>query len=305
MTRKPRDIAVSVRQRLLNIARKEERNFQMLLLRYAAERLLYRLSRSRYGRQFTLKGAMVFPTLARAPRRTTRDLDLLGTGAPQAARLEAMFRELCEIEVEDDGLVFSASSVEAEDIREEQAYGGVRVNLLADLAKARIPLQVDIGFGDVVTPEAREGDFEALLDFPRARVRAYPAETVVSEKFLAMVTLGMPNSRMRDFYDLWALSTAMSFDMELLSRAIKATFRNRDVPIPAESPAALTTGFAEDRTKLTQWRAFLRRTDLDPMPPAFGEVVSHLGRFLGPVIELLRAGTPPRGTWPPGGPWGG
>ncbi|MHC5055766.1 MAG: nucleotidyl transferase AbiEii/AbiGii toxin family protein [Planctomycetota bacterium] len=201
MTKKPTNIPASVRQRLLNIARERGEPYQLVLTRYALERLLYRIGRSGRGDEFVMKGALLFSVWTNAARRSTKDLDLLGSGEPSPERIREAFREICATEVEDDGLVFDASSVRAEEVRENQVYGGIRVDILARLGKIRIPLQVDVGFGDAVVPEAGELEYPGFLDFPRARVRAYPPEAVVAEKFHAMAVLGMVNSRMKDFYE--------------------------------------------------------------------------------------------------------
>ncbi len=189
--RKPRDVGASVRGRLLNLARERREDFQLVLTRYALERFLYRLSRSPHRDSFILKGAMLFSLWVRAPYRATRDLDLLGKGDASPARMTEVFRQICALEVEDDGLEFAADSVTVEEIRDVQEYGGLRVTLTARLARARIPIQVDVGFGDAVTPPAQEVELPSLLDFPRPRVKAYQAETVIAEKLQAMVALGM------------------------------------------------------------------------------------------------------------------
>lgn len=303
MTKKPTNMSASVRQRLLNIARESGDPYQLVLTRYALERLLYRIGRSGHAGEFVLKGALLFSVWADAPRRSTKDLDLLGSGEPSPERVREVFREICATEVKDDGLSFDASSVKAEDIREDQVYGGIRVGVLARLGKIRIPLQVDVGFGDAVVPEAGELEYPGLLDFPRARVRAYPPEAVVAEKLHAMVVLGMVNSRMKDFYDLWALARVFSFDMRQLAGAVRATFERRGTALPAGLPVALTSRFAGDRTKAEQWGAFLHRSDLAPAPPALGDTISSISRFVGPVIEFLDSPKPRNASWFPGGPW--
>ena len=211
MTKPVRDQAASVRQRLLNRARKEGEDFQLLLTLYCIERFLYRLSLSEHSEQFVLKGAMLFLLWRERSYRPTRDLDLLGRGESSFAHLEGRFRSVCRTEVESDGVEFDPSSVRASEIREEQEYGGVRVAVAARLGQARITLQIDIGFGDAITPKAQKVDFPSILDFPRARLLAYPRETVVAEKFQAMVVLGIANSRMKDFYDLWELASDFGF----------------------------------------------------------------------------------------------
>ena len=198
---RPRNLAASVRQRLLNRARERGEDFNYLLTRYANERLLFRLAESAHRDQFVLKGATLFELWHDAVHRATRDVDLLGFGEPALERMRAIFRELCIVDVEPDGLCFLETSVRAERIHDGQEYGGVRVRLAADLDGARITLQLDIGFGDAVTPGVVEAKFPTLLDFPAPRLRTYPRETVVAEKFEAVVRLGIANTRMKDFYD--------------------------------------------------------------------------------------------------------
>jgi predicted nucleotidyltransferase component of viral defense system len=201
-----KNLTASVRARLMNLARQGREDFGEVLSRYARERLLYRLSASDYRERFVLKGALLFSYWAGAPHRPTRDLDLLGRGEPDMALLEEAFRDICRAEVEPDGLAFLEDSVRGERIKEEEEYEGVRLRLTAALGNARIPLQVDVGFGDAVVPAPEEVAFPTLLGMPAPQLKAYRRETVVAEKFEAMVKLGMLNSRMKDFYDVWELS---------------------------------------------------------------------------------------------------
>ena len=299
---RPRNIAASVRQRLLNRAREHGEDFNYLLTRYANERMLYRLAESVYRDQFVLKGEVLFELWSDAAHRATRDVDLLGLGEPTVERVRAVFQDLCTMEVEPDGLRFLDASVQAERIRDRQQHGGVRIRLTADLDRARIPLQIDVGFGDAVTPGAVEAVFPALLDFPAPRLRTYPRETVVAEKFEAMVRLGIANTRMKDFHDLWVMAATFAFNGEPLAAALSATFRGRGTPLPIDAPVALSSEFATDATKQAQWSAFLGRVGLSP------------GRGLESVIELLRrflllpASAAARGDefgrdWPAGGDW--
>jgi hypothetical protein len=297
------DVPASVRRRLLNRIRASGEDFQLLLLRHAFERLLYRLSRSSYRDWFILKGAMLFPVLSDEPHRPTRDLDLLGRGDHDAPEMERAFRTIVAEPVEDDGVLFDIASVRAGVIREGQEYEGVRVELLARIGTARLPLQVDIGFGDAVTPAAQETEYPTLLDdFPRPILRVYPKETVVAEKYQAMVALGLSNSRMKDFYDAWVLARSFSFDGMLLA-AIGATFERRRTSLPAEIPLALTDIFATDSTKAQQWLAFVRRGRLVSDLVSLGVVIDALSAFLWPPTESLRDGKTFAMAWAPGGPW--
>lgn len=213
-----------------NLARKQHEDFQLVLTRYAIERLLYRLTRTGYAAEFVLKGAMLFRLWADQPHRPTRDLDLLGRGDPSVDRLAAVFRAVCGAAVEDDGLLFDPATVTAGKIKEDQEYEGVRVECVARLGQARIDLQVDVGFGDAVTPGPVTVQYPGLLDLPAPELAAYPRETVVAEKFQAMVMLGIANSRMKDFFDLWVLARSFTFAGPVLAAAIRATFARRKTP---------------------------------------------------------------------------
>jgi len=254
--------ARSTRQRLLNRSRETGDDYNLLLTWFGVERLLYRLSRSEHADAFILKGAMLFAAWTGTTYRPTRDLDLLGFGDASAERLVSLFCGLCATRVEDDGLRFDPETVTCEPIRDEQVYGGMRVKLLAFLGNARISLQIDIGFGDVVTPEAKLTEFPTLLDHPAPVIRAYPVETVVAEKLEAIVSLGMGNSRMKDFYDLWVLTREFDLDNAVVAEAIQATFKRRQTPIPATLPVALSEEFTADPTKPAQWTGFLTRSGL-------------------------------------------
>ena len=262
----PRNLAASARQRLLNRAREHREDFNYLLVRYANERLLYRLAQSDYRDQFVLKGAVLFELWTPGAHRATRDVDLLRFGEPAIAQVETIFQELCLLPVEPDGLRFEAGSVQAEQIRHQQTDGGLLVRLTADLTEARINLQIDVGFGDVVTPNVVEAEFPTLLDFPAPRLRTYPRETVVAEKFEALVHLGLANTRMKDFYDLWVIATTFAFRGDSLVTALAATFDCRGTPVPTETPVALRSAFVRDATKQAQWTAFLGRLGLSPNP---------------------------------------
>ncbi|HEX4181207.1 MAG TPA: nucleotidyl transferase AbiEii/AbiGii toxin family protein [Caulobacteraceae bacterium] len=279
-----------MRARLLNYARAHNQPFDLILTRYALERLLYRLGRSQVANRFILKGAMLVMTWFEAPLRGTRDLDLLGYGDPNPDAVVAVFRTVLA-EPHDDGLVFDVAALRAEPIREDMAYGGVRLCTRATLAGAQIPITIDVGFGDAIEPGAELIDYPALLDQPQPRIRAYARETVVAEKFQAMVALGRANSRMKDFYDIWALAKTHVFDPDRLAQAIAATFARRGTPVPIDPPDALTPAFAADAAKQTQWRAFT--ADLEPAPPALDVVTTDLADLLMPhARKAAEAGQP-------------
>jgi predicted nucleotidyltransferase component of viral defense system len=283
--KKPRDVGASVRARLLTLARQKGQAFDLLLTRYANERLLHRLSLSPHRNRFVLKGAMLMTTWFDDPHRPTRDVDFLGYGDPAPDAMLVTFREICAIEV-DDGMVFDVDALRVELIREELEYGGLRLRTTGALAGARITVIIDIGFGDAIEPGIEEINLAVLLDVPQPRLRVYARETVIAEKFQAMVMLGLANSRMKDFYDVWILSRSYDFDEDRLSRAIAATFERRATAIPSEAPVALTPTFATDAGKQRQWAAFVR--DLAIEIPVFETVVADLAGFLMPHARRAR-----------------
>ena len=296
-------LAASIHQRLLNLSKARNLDFNLLLARFAIERFLYRLSRSPYAGVFVLKGAMLLQVWLADPSRPTRDLDLLGFGDLSAERLRAMFAEVCDQPAAADGCQFHADSVIVAAIRAEDEYGGQRVTLSGNLGNARLHIQVDIGIGDSVTPPAEWIEYPTLLDFPRPWLRAYRAETSIAEKLHAMVVLDLQNSRMKDFFDLWRLAQTNSFLGSLLAAAVQDTFARRRTAIPAGLPTALTPAFAQNAAKSRQWQAFLKKNSLSDGAEDFGSVVALLARFLGPVLQAAHAGAPFPMEWPPEGPW--
>ncbi|MCX6031834.1 MAG: nucleotidyl transferase AbiEii/AbiGii toxin family protein [Chloroflexi bacterium] len=297
------NLPASVHQRLLNLSQQRGEEFNLLLTRFAIERLLYRLSRSEESGRFVLKGALAFAVWGMQPHRPTRDLDLLGCGDNTSGRWVEVFRRICASDSEADGLTFDLDSVRAQPIRLDQEYQGQRIELNAFLGKARIPLQIDIGFGDIVTPPAEEAVYPTLLSFPAPRVRVYPKETVVAEKLHAMVVLGALNSRIKDFYDLWMLAQELSFDGPILGRAIAATFARRQTALPASRPVALTAEFAQRPDVQARWEAFLRRNRLVVGGRTFLAVLTDLSDFLMPILTTLVGDAAFDLTWPPRGLW--
>jgi len=294
-----KNLSASVRQRLLTLSQQRKEPFDLVLVRYGIERLLYRLSRSLHARKFLLKGAMLFTVWSDGTHRPTRDVDLLGFGPSDDDELKTIFTEICRLETEPDGLTFLADSVAAASIREEAAYPGTRITLEARLEKVRIPVQVDIGFGDVVTPAPEEIEFPALLDFPAPHLRAYPIYTVVAEKLEASVRLGETNTRMKDFFDLWFLSQKFSFEGELLKDAIARTFARREMPLPASVPVAITPRFAT--LKAATWLAFIRRNAI--MPLEMAQTLSAIHVFAWPVMNAAANSSTFNQHWTPARGW--
>jgi len=302
MPKKAWNVAASHRARLLALARERGEDFQFLLGRWATERFLYRLSRSEHKDRFILKGAMLFIAWTGKLHRPTRDVDLLGWGSPDLGEVRAAIRAICAVESE-DGLEFELHGIEAERIKEDAEYEGVRVWVPASLDRAKVRLQIDIGYGDAVEPEPQQVTFPVLLPLEPPRVRAYPPEAMIAEKVHAMVVLGIANSRMRDFFDIWTLASTGQFRLSVLTRSIRSTFRRRGTPVPAGTPLALTGEFLGDAGKKAQWSAFVRRAGL----PESGLSLTHIGdllaRLLLPALAPPRLGVSLDHVWNPPGPW--
>lgn len=281
--RKPTNMGASVRARLLTLANERKQPFQVLLTRYVLERLLYRLSSSAHRDRFVLKGAVLLTSWFTDPLRPTQDLDLLGFGSSDADAMLAIFRDVCALPAE-DGVTFDVADLSVDLIREELEYGGLRLKTFATIDGARVRVVVDIGFGDAV--EATDIILPVLLDLPAPRLRAYTPESVIAEKFQAMVVLGRANSRMKDFYDIWALSKSQPFGDEL-ARAIRATFDRRKTVIPITPPDCLTPEFAADQTKQQQWISFA--ANVASKPTSLTEVVVDLATFLMPHARMAQS----------------
>lgn len=303
MTQPVANLEASIRARLLNIAHARNEEFQAVLTRYGVERLLYRLATSTARDRFVLKGAALIYAWEGNLHRPTRDVDFLGFGDPTLDALVEAFRAIVLTQVEPDGLIFLDDSMRAAPIREENEYGGLRITMIAMLGNARIPLQVDVGFGDAVTPEIERVTFPTLLDLPAPVLNAYPAESVIAEKYQAMVALGIANGRMKDFYDVYCLNETHMFDGTTLTAAIAATFERRRTNLPTTPAIALTQEFANDPAKRTQWAAFLNRNRLTDAPPDLSTIITAIAAFLAPVSDAARAGTTFTSVWLPGTGW--
>jgi predicted nucleotidyltransferase component of viral defense system len=279
--------AASIRAKLLNQSREQQADFQRILINYGLERLLYRLSVSPYKDEFVLKGAMLFTYWSGDLHRATKDVDFLKSGEASKEYLEQVFTDLCgQTPESDDGLVFDAESIKVAEIREEDSYGGMRVTLKATLANASIPIQADIGVGDAITPEAGIIEFPTLLGMPAPILKAYPVETVIAEKFEAMVSLSFANSRMKDFYDIWAIHQFMHPDQKIVAKAIANTFKRRGTEMPSDIPIALTDVFSKDGTKQKQWVAFVNRAGVShSATKTLHETVEAIRPFLMGAVQ--------------------
>jgi len=297
-----KNVAASVHQRLLNHARAEGRPFNEVLQYFALERFLYRLGRSPYRRQFVLKGALMFTVWHSPFPRPTRDIDLLGRLDNTVEHVASAIRAICQEPAPEDGLHFETESLLGERIIETADYAGVRVCFTAYLGTARIPMQIDVGFGDPLVPGPSPVRLPTILDLPAPELQGYSRESAIAEKVQIMVYLGEINSRMKDFYDVWLLVTHFDFDGPILAQALHETFRWRQTPL-SPNPVAFSDRFAQDSEKQVQWEAFTRRLHLERAPATLHEAIQVIAAFLDPVIPALLGGHHFDRHWSPGGPW--
>lgn len=297
-----KNVAASVRARLANHARASQRPFQEILQLYGLERFLYRFSQTPASEHFLLKGALLLRVWGAPGSRPTRDIDFLGRTTSDASTLEDTVRQACNIEAPDDGVEFDSTSVASEQIKKDADYSGTRVKFLGYLERARIPMQIDVGFGDSVYPSATRSDFPTILKMPAPRLLMYSRSNVIAEKFEAMISLGTLNSRYKDFYDIWHLSQHFDFVGTDLSESIRRTLERRHTTI-VRHPVALQDEFGSALKTKSQWKAFLRRAKLTTVPEDFGLIQSALRDFLLPIAESLSSKKTFKFQWSPPGPW--
>lgn len=300
--REIKDIAASVRQRLLNKAKAENSQFEELLRYYAMERFLYRLSKSQHSDRFVLKGALMLAVWEAPTTRPTSDIDVLGQIENDIGGLETVFREVCSQPVEPDGFVFDSEAVKGETITEQAAYPGVRIGMIGRLGQAKAVFHIDVGFGDLVIPSPERTKYPVVLDMPPPVLLTYSRESAIAEKVEAMARFGPVNSRMKDFYDVWLLSKTTSFDGNVLSNALLGTFETRRTSVPNNLSEFLQT-IAAEAGKQEQWRAFLERSAITNTHLKFGDVVDDLDTFLESPLRALLSGELFIGNWDAGGPW--
>ncbi|MFW5876535.1 MAG: nucleotidyl transferase AbiEii/AbiGii toxin family protein [Myxococcota bacterium] len=304
MTKKPiTNMGASVRARLKALAKRDRRPLQEVLQYYAMERFLYRLSQSSHRERFVLKGALMLQFWGAPLVRSTKDIDLCGRQTATPVDLVRMVKDCLAVPVDDDGLRFHTESVIGEPIRTNAKYDGVRLRFRAELDGADVRLQVDVGFGDAITPGPQRVSYPSLLGFEGAHLLGYTPETAVAEKFEAMVALDMANTRMKDFFDVWLLASKWAFSSEALGKAIEATFRRRRTALPLSAPTALTPVFHSAPEKQVQWRAYLKKGHVREEAPAFEAAARLIRDFLMPVSHARANGLDFTGRWPPGGPW--
>ncbi len=299
----PKNLPASVRQRLLNVAKTTDEEFQALLTRFALERLLYRLGESRHRNALVLKGAFLFLAWGEAASRPTKDIDFLATGDAEVERYVDLIKDVCTVTDSSDGLEYHADTFRGEPIREQALHDGIRIHLLATLDNARIPLQIDVGFGDAIDPDPVEISYPTILDLPAPSVRAYRKEGVIAEKLEALVSIGEATSRLKDFFDIWRLSSIFEFDGELLMQAVESTFKRRRSPIPAGDPPALGEEFSRNSDRVKQWDRLVTRFAAKETIPSLPDVCEEILRFVTPIFSNIRDGRTFAGSWSPGGPW--
>ena len=298
----PQDVSASVHQRLLNKARESGRPFNELFQYFSMERFLYRLSKTHHAQKFVLKGALMFTVWNIQATRTTKDIDFLGNLKNSVGALAEIMRDTCNQTVEPDGMVFDPDSVTSHSIIENAVYEGICVFVRGNLGKSRVRLQIDVGFGDVVFPSELDMNYPVILDFPAPTLKGYTPESMIAEKFQAMIKLGELNSRMKDFYDIWLLSKQCDFNGHLLEKAIRRTFEIRRTEIPGK-PSIFKKSFSEDQTREIQWRAFLRKTVLTSTRHSFYEVTREIKSFLVPVSSAIFRKESFQKKWIAPGPW--
>jgi len=297
-----KNLPASVHQLLLNEAKKTGKTFNELFQYFTMERFLYRLSKSPFQDGFILKGALMLYVWKMAVSRSTLDIDLLGRSPADIDSIVSVIKKICRKKVEPDGITFDSESISGVAIKENMRYPGVRVSFEGSLGNARVNMQIDIGFGDIVVPKPAKVKYPAILSFPEPIIHVYSPETVVSEKFEAMVKLGRFNSRIKDFYDIWLLSQNLEFSGTRLGKAISKTFSNRKTLLPEDLKQFLDE-ITKGPIKESQWQGFVKKYRRDEVSTSFPEVVKALTLFLGPISQALSSGSTFKGSWSAGGPW--
>ena len=300
--RQVKGVVASVHQRLLNKSRQTRRPSDELFQYYAMERFLYRLSKSDFSDRFILKGALMLMVWKAPVSRPTRDMDFLGRIGNDITAVAGAVRDVCSTEVDPDGLEFKPETMEAERIAEDADYEGFRVRFQGNLGSARVTMQFDVGFGDKVIPRAKRIQYPTIIEMPQPVLTGYSMESMIAEKFEAMVKLGPLNSRMKDFFDIWLLSRLYEFTGETLVSAVSSTFKTRGTDI-SQNSSVFSAEFTADDSRAKQWGAFLRRTAIESAPSQFSAVVEKISVFLGPPAEAVANSTALNKSWPAGGPW--
>jgi len=298
-----KNMQASIRARLLNKAKEDNCPFSEVLQYYGMERFLYRFSLSENADRFILKGALMFTVWGVSERRTTLDMDFSAKYDNKVTSIEKLIKEICKVQVPLDGLIFDPGTVRGQKIKEDADYEGVRVKFRGFLERARIPMQFDVAFGDIIYPRPKTVDYPVILDLPKPRLKGYPTESVISEKFEAMIKLGLLNSRMKDFYDLWLMMRSFDFDGSRFAGALKRTFDHRKTPLPQHKPLFAEEIYDEKSDRQTLWRAFLTKGDIKHAPEKLRITAKKIEKFLIQPIEAARSNQGFNGEWKAPGPW--
>ena len=289
MKKEVKNIEVSVRAKLQNKARETNRTFAEMLKYYSMERFLYRFSQSKYVDKFVLKGALLFTVWQIPERRSTLDIDFLAHFDDQVAAIETVMKDVCNVSVVPDGLKFDSTTVQGRKIKEDADYEGVRVKFICFLDRARIPIQIDVGFGDIIYPKTNAIEYPVILDFPKPHLKGYPVESVISEKFEAMIKLGLLNSRMKDFYDIWLMMRQFDFKGSNIAKALIKTFKHRKTILPTGRPLFDEEISDEKSDRQTLWIAFLRKSDIKHAPDKLSIISKEIENFLiEPIIAISK-----------------
>ena len=305
MKKEVKNIKASVKARLQNKAKETNRPFAEVLQYYGMERFLYRFSKSKYANKFVLKGALLFTVWQIPERRITLDIDFLAHFDNKVANIEKVMRDVCNVTVDPDGLIFDAKTVKGQKIKDDADYEGVRVKFVGFLDRSRIPMQIDVGFGDIVYPKTKMIDYPVILDFPKPHLKGYPAESVISEKFEAMIKLGLLNSRMKDFYDIWLMMRQFDFNGADIAEALKKTFKHRKTDLPERKPLFAEEIYDEKSDRQTLWMAFLSKGDIKHASDKLVVTAKEIENFLIEPIDALSKGLKFIKEWKAPGPWKG
>lgn len=303
MKRNIKNIPASVRARLKNKAEETNRPFSEILQYYGMERFLYRFSQSQYADKFILKGALMFTVWQVPERRTTLDIDFSARFDKQIASIEKVIRDVCKVPVVSDGLTFDPETVKGQKIKEDTDYGGVRVRFRGFLERTRIVMQIDVGFGDVIYPKPKTINYPVILDLPQPHLKGYTVESVVSEKFETMVKLGLLNSRMKDFYDIWLMLRRFDFNGAKLTEALKRTFSHRKTPFPEDKTLFAEEIYDEKSDRQILWKAFLKRGDIKHAPEKLRTTARDIEKFLIKPFDAIKKEQEFNEEWKAPGPW--
>ena len=303
MKKEVKNIEASIKARLKNKAQETNRPFAEVMQYYGMERFLYRFSKSKYADKFILKGALLFAVWQIPERRTTLDIDFLARLDNEVVAIEKVMKDVCDTSVDPDGLIFNPQTVKGMKIKEDADYEGVRVKFTGFLDRTRIPMQIDVGFGDIVYPKPKVIDYPVILDFPKPHLNGYPQESVISEKFEAMIKLGLLNSRMKDFYDIWLMTRQFEFKGANIASAIKKTFNNRKTDIPNKKPLFADEIYDEKSDRQTLWNAFLKKGDIQHAPENLSTTARKIEQFLIKPLNAIWEKQVFDKEWKSAGPW--